>query len=158
MRKAVHYRARQTIGAMAPLSRPEWSESRTISMKTAVHPQNAAAPKGPYSPGVTVSGRVLYVSAQGPFDPKTGEVVGDTFEAQVERVFENIKVIIEDAGASLADVVKLTVFITDWSHFDTLNQMCTRYFTEPYPARTPVKMELPGALFMADAVVALAGD
>jgi len=154
----VHCRARQTIGAMAPLSRSEWSESRTISMKTAVHPQNAAAPKGPYSPGVTVSGRVLYVSAQGPFDPETGEVVGDTFEAQVERVFENMKVIVEDAGASLADVVKLTVFITDWGHFDSLNQMCARYFTEPYPARTPVKMELPGALFMADAVVALAGD
>ncbi|HBK77943.1 MAG TPA: reactive intermediate/imine deaminase, partial [Gammaproteobacteria bacterium] len=96
--------------------------------------------------------------AQGPFDPETGEVVGDTFEAQVERVFENMKVIVEDAGASLADVVKLTVFITDWGHFDSLNQMCTRYFTEPYPARTPVKMELPGALFMADAVVALAGD
>ena len=69
-----------------------------------------------------------------------------------------MKVIVEDAGASLADVVKLTVFITDWGHFDSLNQMCTRYFTEPYPARTPVKMELPGALFMADAVVALAGD
>ncbi len=127
-------------------------------MKTAVHPQNAAAPKGPYSPGVTVSGRVLYVSVQGPFDPETGDVVGDTFEAQVERVFENMKVIVEDAGASLADVVKLTVFITDWSHFEALNQMCTRYFTKPYPARTPVKMELPGALFMADAVVALAGE
>tara|TARA_Y100000815_G_scaffold239624_1_gene234641 strand:- start:161 stop:553 length:393 start_codon:yes stop_codon:yes gene_type:complete len=129
-----------------------------IVIKTAVHPQNAAAPKGPYSPGVTVSGRVLYVSAQGPFDPETGDVVGDTFEAQVERVFENMKVIVEDAGASLADVVKLTVFITDWSHFEALNQMCTRYFTKPYPARTPVKMELPGALFMADAVVALAGE
>ena len=127
-------------------------------MKTAVHPQNAAAPKGPYSPGVTVSGRVLYVSAQGPFDPKTGTVVGDTFEAQAERVFENIKVIAEAAGATLDDVVKLTVFITDWSNFEALNQMCTRYFTKPYPARTPVKMEIPGALFMADAGVALERD
>ena len=127
-------------------------------MKTAVHPPNAAAPKGPYSPGVTVSGRVLYVSAQGPFDPKTGAVVGDTFEAQAERVFENIKVIAEAAGATLDDVVKLTVFITDWSNFEAMNQICIRYFSEPYPARTPVKMEIPGALFMADAVVTLERD
>ena len=127
-------------------------------MKATVQAENAPAPKGPYSPGVTVSDRVLYVSAQGPFDPKTGAVVGDTFEDQVERVFENIKVIAEAAGATLDDVVKLTVFITDWSDFEVMNQICIRYFSEPYPARTPVKMEIPGALFMADAVVALERD
>ena len=73
-------------------------------------------------------------------------------------MFENIKVIAEAAGATLDDVVKLTVFITDWSDFETMNQICIRYFSEPYPARTPVKMEIPGALFMADAVVALERD
>ena len=127
-------------------------------MKATVQAENAPAPKGPYSPGVTVSDRVLYVSAQGPFDPKTGAVVGDTFEDQVERVFENIQVIAEAAGATLADVVKLTVFITDWNNFEAMNQICIRYFPEPYPARTPVQMEIPGALFMADAVVALERD
>ena len=127
-------------------------------MKATGQAENVPATKGPYSPGVTFSDRVLYVSAQGPFDPKTGAVVGDTFEAQAERVFENIKVIAEAAGATLDDVVKLTVFITDWSIFEAMNQICIRYFSEPYPARTPVKMEIPGALFMADAVVALERD
>ncbi|GIT49346.1 MAG: hypothetical protein Ct9H300mP14_12740 [Gammaproteobacteria bacterium] len=57
-------------------------------------------------------------------------------------MFENIKVIAESAGATLDDVVKLTVFITDWSNFEAMNQICIRYFSEPYPARTPVKMEI----------------
>ena len=124
-------------------------------MKRIIRPEKGAAPKGPYSPGVVAVGTTLYVSAQGPFDPETGEVVGVTFEEQAEQVFENLNVIVEEAGVTLLDVVKLTVFITDWAHFGALNEICLRWFSEPYPARTPVKTELPGALFMADAVVAL---
>ena len=124
-------------------------------MKRIIQPEKGAAPKGPYSPGIVVDGTTLYVSAQGPFDPETGEVVGTSFEEQVEQVFENLNVIVEDAGGTLSDVVKLTVFITDWAHFGALNEICLRWFSEPYPARTPVKTELPGALFMADAVVSL---
>ena len=63
--------------------------------------------------------------------------------------------IVDDAGGSLGVVVLLTVLITDWAHFGPMNEICLRWFSEPYPARTPVKTELPGALFMADAVVAL---
>ena len=124
-------------------------------MKRIIQPEKGAAPKGPYAPGIVVDGTTLYVSAQGPFDPETGEVVGTSFEEQAEQVFENLNVIVEDAGGSLGDVVKLTVFITDWAHFGALNEICLRWFSEPYPARTPVKTELPGALFMADAVVSL---
>ena len=124
-------------------------------MKRIIQPEKGATPKGPYSPGIVVDGTTLYVSAQGPFDPETGEVVGTSFEEQVEQVFENLNVIVEDAGGTLSDVVKLTVFITDWAHFGPMNEICLRWFSEPYPARTPVKTELPGALFMADAVVAL---
>ena len=124
-------------------------------MNRFIQPEKGAAPKGPYSPGFVVDGTTLYVSAQGPFDPETGEVVGTSFEEQVEQVFENLNVIVEDAGGTLGDVVKLTVFITDWAHFGPMNEICLRWFSEPYPARTPVKTELPGALFMADAVVAL---
>tara|TARA_B100001079_G_scaffold265982_1_gene272487 strand:- start:187 stop:615 length:429 start_codon:yes stop_codon:yes gene_type:complete len=126
-----------------------------VIMKRIIRPEKGAAPKGPYSPGVVAAGTTLYVSAQGPFDPETGEVVGVTFEEQAEQVFENLNVIVEEAGVTLLDVVKLTVFITDWAHFSALNEICLRWFSEPYPARTPVKTELPGALFMADAVVAL---
>ncbi|SVB19997.1 uncharacterized protein METZ01_LOCUS172851 [marine metagenome] len=124
-------------------------------MKRIIRPEKGAAPKGPYSPGVVAAGTTLYVSAQGPFDPETGEVVGVTFEEQAEQVLENLNVIVEEAGVTLLNVVKLTVFITDWAHFGALNEICLRWFSEPYPARTPVKTELPGALFMADAVVAL---
>ena len=95
------------------------------------------------------------MAAQGPYDPATGEIVGESFAAQAEQVFRNIAAIVEAAGASMSDVVKVTVFITDWAHFGALNEVYARYFPAPYPARTPIHMELRGALCMADAVVAL---
>ena len=124
-------------------------------MKKTIYTKLGAAPKGPYSQGAIATGPTLYVAAQGPYDPESGELVGESFAEQAEQVFGNIRAIVEAAGASLADVVKVTVFITDWDHFGTLNEVYARHFPEPYPARTPVKMELRGALCMADAVVAL---
>jgi 2-iminobutanoate/2-iminopropanoate deaminase len=146
----------RTTVATVPPYLPEFTDpNKGVIMKRIIRPEKGAAPKGPYSPGVVAVGATLYVSAQGPFDPETGEVVGATFEEQAEQVFKNLNVIVEEAGVTLLDVVKLTVFITDWAHFAALNEICLRWFSEPYPARTPVKTELPGALFMADAVVAL---
>jgi len=146
---------RTTVVTVPPYP-PEFTDPiKGVIMKRIIRPEKGAAPKGPYSPGVVAVGTTLYVSAQGPFDPETGEVVGVTFEEQAEQVFENLNVIVEEAGVTLLDVVKLTVFITDWAHFGALNEICLRWFSEPYPARTPVKTELPGALFMADAIVSL---
>jgi len=124
-------------------------------MKRAIHTDRGAAPKGPYSQGVVASGRLLYVAAQGPIDPATGQVVGDTFEEQAARTFENVKAIVKAAGATMADVVKVTVYLADWQHFGVLNEVYRRFFFEPYPARTPVQSSLPMGLIMVDAVVVL---
>ncbi len=124
-------------------------------MKQAIYTDKGAAPKGPYSQGIIASGPMLYVAAQGPIDPATGEVVGDTFEEQAARTFENIGTIVEAAGGTMADVVKVTVYLSDWKYFDALNAVYRRFLSEPYPARTPVQMKLPMGLIMADAVAAL---
>lgn len=124
-------------------------------MKKVVSTQKAPAPKGAYSQGVVAASPLLYVSAQGPIDPETGVVVGGTFAEQLERALLNVQTVVEASGATLADVVKVTVFLADWSYFPEMNEIYGRFFPQPYPARTPIKMDIPMGLVMVDAVVAL---
>jgi len=84
------------------------------------------------------AGDTVYVSGQIPLDPATGELVGGEMEAQIRRVFENMKAIIEAAGASFTHVVKLNVYVTDLKHFALVNQTMAQFFREPYPARAAV--------------------
>lgn len=116
----------------------------------------APAPKGPYSQG-RLAGGLVYVAGQGPFDPVTGELVGASFEEQARRTLENVKSVLEAAGASVADVVKVNVYLSDLGHFQTLNEVYREYFPAPYPARTTVQAGLPGFLIEVDAVARLAG-
>lgn len=107
--------------------------------------QTDAAPKaiGSYSQAVQ-AGQMVYLSGQIPLDPSSMKVVGGSFEQQLERVFENLKAVANAAGGSLADVVKLTVYVTDLSNFPRVNEVMPRYFDEPYPARAVVgAAELP---------------
>lgn len=127
-------------------------------MKTEICTRKAPAPRGPYSQGICASGVQLYVAAQGPLDPATGQIIGETFEAQARQAFENVKAIIEAAGASMADVVKVTVFLADWQYFGVLNAVYGDYFPKPHPARTPVQMTLPMGLIMVDAVAILKNE
>ena len=101
--------------------------------------QTDQAPKaiGPYSQAVRV-GDVVYVSGQIPLDPRTGELVHGDFEAEVRRVFDNLKAIAAAAGASLDAVVKLSVFLTDLTQFAKVNEVMQQYFHEPYPARAAI--------------------
>jgi 2-iminobutanoate/2-iminopropanoate deaminase len=124
-------------------------------VKAVIHTQRAPAPRGPYSQGVLATGAQLFVAAQGPIDPATGEVTGATFEAQAQQAFRNVQAIVEAAGGSLSDVVKVTVFLADWRHLDALNAVYADFFPEPRPARTPVQAALPLGLIMVDAVAAL---
>jgi reactive intermediate/imine deaminase len=98
-----------------------------------------AAPKaiGPYSQGVRV-GDTVYVSGQIPLDPATGTMVSGDIEAEIRRVLENLKAIVQAAGGTLAQVVKVNVFLTDLAHFAVVNQLMAAYFSEPYPARAAV--------------------
>ena len=92
---------------------------------------------GTYSQAVRV-GDTVYVSGQIPLDPATGQLVAGDIEAEIRRVFENLKAIITAAGGAFADVAKVTVFLTDLSHFGKVNEIMASYFSEPYPARAAV--------------------
>jgi reactive intermediate/imine deaminase len=122
-------------------------------VKTIISTPNAPAAIGTYSQAVRV-GETVYISGQIGLEPASMQMV-DGIEAQIVRVFENLKAVAEAAGGSLADVVKLNVFLTDLSHFAKVNETMARYFSEPFPARAAVGVkELPrGALVEADAVM-----
>lgn len=92
---------------------------------------------GTYSQAVAVGGTV-YLSGQIPLTPDTMELVGGGIEAQIRRVFDNLKAVATAAGGSLADVVKLNVFLTDLANFPAVNKAMSDYFDEPYPARAAV--------------------
>ena len=116
----------------------------------------APAAIGPYSQAVR-AGNTLYTSGQIALDPVSGQLVEGGFEAQVERAFRNLQAVIEASGATMGDVVKLTLFLTDLAEFPRANAIMQRFFQTPYPARSTVEVSaLPrGALFEVDAVVVL---
>ena len=123
--------------------------------KTIISTPNAPAAIGTYSQAVQ-AGNTVYLSGQIGLDPATGELV-DGFEAQTVRVFENLKAVAEAAGGSLADVVKVNLYLTDLANFAKVNEVMGRYFAQPYPARAAVGIAaLPrGAQVEAEAVIVL---
>lgn len=92
---------------------------------------------GTYSQAVKVE-QTVYLSGQIPLVPETMQMVEGDMEAQIRRVFDNLQAVARAAGGSLADVVKLNVFLTDLSHFPLVNQVMADYFAEPYPARAAI--------------------
>lgn len=102
--------------------------------------QTAAAPAaiGPYSQAV-VAGGMVYTAGQIPLDPSTMQVVGSTIEEQTARVLENVSAVLEAAGASLATVVRTTVFLQDMGEFAAMNDVYARWFGTHKPARSTVQ-------------------
>ena len=92
---------------------------------------------GTYSQAVR-TGNTVYMSGQIPLVPDSMELVSGDMDAQIRRVFDNLVAVAEAAGGSLADVVKLNVFLTDLGHFALVNKIMAEYFREPYPARAAV--------------------
>ena len=125
--------------------------------KTIISTAGAPAAIGTYSQAVKI-GDTVYLSGQIGLDPQSGQLV-EGIDAQIVRVFDNLKAVAEAAGGSLADVVKLNVFLTDLGNFAKVNETMARYFQQPYPARAAVGVaSLPrGALVEADAVMVLGG-
>ncbi|MBI1387270.1 MAG: deaminase [bacterium] len=107
--------------------------------KKLIVPETGPKAVGPYSPAVEANG-FLFVSGQIPLDPASGELVLDSFEAQVRRTLENLKSVIEVGGASLKDVVKVGIFMTDIARFGDLNAIYEEYFGESRPARATVQV------------------
>jgi 2-iminobutanoate/2-iminopropanoate deaminase len=111
----------------------------TFMSKRIIQTDLAPAPVGTYSQAVLSQG-VLYVSGQIPLDPKTGALVVDTFEAAAKQTLENLRAIITAAGATLTDVVKVTVFLKDMDRFTDFNTVYATFFNAPYPARAVVEV------------------
>jgi reactive intermediate/imine deaminase len=105
--------------------------------RTPIHTPRAPEAIGTYSQAVR-AGDTVYLSGQIPLDPATGALVAGDMEAQVRRVFDNLKAVCEAAGGDLAQVVKLNVYLTDLGHFALVNRVMAEYFAQPYPARAAV--------------------
>ena len=122
--------------------------------KEPIHTANAPAAIGTYSQAVR-AGDTVYLSGQIPLDPATMEIVPGGAEAQIRQLFENLKAVTEAAGASMNDIVRLTIYLTDLGVFPKVNEIMAGYFDEPYPARATVGVvELPkGAQVEADAII-----
>ena len=105
--------------------------------RTIIHTEHAPKAIGTYSQAVRV-GNTVYVSGQIPLDPATGQLLSGDIEAEIRRVFDNLAAIAVAAGGSLANVVKLTVFLADLAHFAKVNEIMASCFSEPYPARAAV--------------------
>jgi len=125
--------------------------------KTVIHTALAPAAIGTYSQAIKLDNTV-YLSGQIPLVAETMLLVSEQIEAQIDRVFKNINAVATAAGGSLADIVKLNIYLTDMSDFALVNELMAVYFTEPYPARAAVGVaELPkGSLVEMDAVMVLA--
>jgi 2-iminobutanoate/2-iminopropanoate deaminase len=109
--------------------------------KYEIQAKRGAPPGGAYSQGWR-AGDFIFVSGTGPIDPATGKLVGDTIEQQTERTIDNISAILEADGASLGDVVKVTVHLSDTALFARYNKVYAERFSKPYPVRTTVGSDL----------------
>jgi reactive intermediate/imine deaminase len=125
-------------------------------MKQAIHTADAPQAIGTYSQAIRC-GECVYLSGQIGLDPATMQLV-DGIDAQIHRVFQNLGAVANEAGGGLDHAVKLTVYLTDLSHFARVNEIMSTYFAQPYPARAAIGVAaLPrGALVEVDAILSLA--
>lgn len=105
--------------------------------RTVIASDHAPKAIGPYSQAVQV-GNTIYTSGQIPLDPASGELVTGDIDAQARRVFDNLRAVIEAAGASFADVARVGIYLTDLSNFAAVNAVMAEYFQQPYPARSTI--------------------
>ena len=124
-------------------------------MRRAVSSRRAPAPKGIYSQGIAGSGPFVFVSGQGPIDPRTGKIVTGGFREQAERTFRNVETILRAAGTSWAHAVKTNVYLSDLADFPEMNRVYKRFVRKPYPARTTVQAGLFGILIEVDCVAVI---
>ncbi|MCB1553408.1 MAG: RidA family protein [Xanthomonadales bacterium] len=124
--------------------------------RIALHSDQAPAAIGPYSQAVR-AGQTVYFSGQIPLDPASGELVAGDIAAQTHRIFKNLAAVAESAGGSLADVVRIGIYLTDLGNFAAVNAVMAEYFDAPYPARSTIEVSgLPkGAQVEIDAVMVL---
>jgi len=125
-------------------------------MRTRIHTEAAPAAIGTYSQAIAAGG-VVYLSGQIPLNPATMTLVQGDLEAQVRRVFDNLRAVCQAGGGDLKDVVKFNIYMTDLGGFSTVNEVMLEYLDEPYPARATLQVSaLPkGAQVEVDAIMVL---
>ena len=123
-----------------------------------IHSNEAPNAIGPYSQAVRV-GDTVYLSGQIPLDPQTMELVEGDIRARARRVFDNLTAVMQEAGGSLSDIVKLTIYLVDLEQFGQVNEVMAEYFDAPFPSRATVAVAaLPkGAPIEVEAIAHLAG-
>lgn len=119
-----------------------------------IHTKLAPEAIGTYSQAIKYN-ETVYLSGQIPLDPKTMQLCSDDIKLQITQVLENLSEVCEAAGGSLSNIVKLSVYLTDLTHFPLINEAMSRYFAEPYPARAAIGVsELPrGAQVEMDGIM-----
>ena len=122
-------------------------------MRKTVMADKGPTPAGPYSHAVVANGFV-FISGQGPVSPETGEMP-DAFADQVRQTFKNVQTILEAAGSSLDDVVKVNAYVTDLTRFAEFNDVYKEFFQDDPPARTTVATALLGILVEVDCIAAI---
>jgi 2-iminobutanoate/2-iminopropanoate deaminase len=122
--------------------------------KRIVDTERAPAPSGGYSQAVA-AGQLVFLAGQGPYRPG-GEKVEGGFEAEARQTFTNLAAVAEAAGGSLADAVRVGVFLREMENFDAMDAIYREFFPEPRPARTTVQSDLPGFEIEVDAVLLVA--
>ncbi|BDM66110.1 reactive intermediate/imine deaminase [Shewanella sp. NFH-SH190041] len=124
--------------------------------KSIIATDSAPQAIGTYSQAVKV-GDTVYLSGQIPLHPTNMQLVADEFTPQLEQVLQNLQAVCQAAGGSLTDIVKLNIYLTDLANFTTVNEVMSRHFQQPYPARAAIGVsQLPkGALVEIDGVMVL---
>ena len=108
-------------------------------MKKQISTNKAPSAIGPYSQAIQW-GDVVFISGQVAFIPSTGELNNNTFESEVNQVIDNLDAICKEAGGSLDNILKLSIFLTDLSNFDAVNDLMKQRFSEPFPARSTIEV------------------
>lgn len=121
-----------------------------MEQKTQLQTKKAPPPAGPYSQGIE-TGQFVFVSGQRPVDPITGEMK-DGIKAQTEQVIRNIESVLREAGCTLADIVRSTVYLSDISYFNDMNEVYGAMIPEPFPARSTFGVQLRGILMEIDVI------
>jgi len=123
-----------------------------------IHTPHAPEAIGAYSQAIRV-GQTVYLSGQIPLNPETMTLLSGDIDAEIRRVLDNLKAVVQAAGGTFEDIVKLNVYLTDLAHFSRVNAIMGDYFTEPYPARAAVgvaalprgaRVEMDGVLVLPD--------
>lgn len=125
-------------------------------MKHPIQTENAPQAIGPYSQAIKCE-KTIYLSGQIPLDPHTMVLISDQFELQAQQVFTNLQHVCQAAGGTINDIVKLTIYLMDLTHFSIVNDIMQQFFHAPYPARTTIQVSaLPkAALIEIDAIMVL---